>query len=175
MTELKKKVRTQELTESELLDYAKVIFNRYFGIEFTGTIRWTRQLRVAAGNCSNKGLIKLSEQYYERYGKTEILRTLRHELCHAYCFIRIGNHREDNSFFQSLLELVDADKTAKRMPMKRHKYICTTCGEHILKKTKSYEGHYCASCYKTRNTLSPIVYEGVYTVEVDGKLNKINE
>jgi SprT-like protein len=118
------------LTETILNQYAKKVFVEHFGKEFTGKVIWSKKMKNIAGNCRSDGRIALNFFYYERYGQEEILKVLRHELVHHYCFAEIGRHTHSDPLFVSFLNQVGGDQKGKPMPVTGYIYECPCCSRN---------------------------------------------
>lgn len=135
------------LSESELIEYANKVCLNHFGKEFDGKIVWSKRMKNIAGNCRSDGRIALNYHYYERYGKEEIFKVLRHELVHHHCFSVIGRHTHSTPMFVDYLEQIGGDQKAKPMSTTRYAYVCPRCSNKwFLRKKMKNRKLSCSSC-----------------------------
>ena len=136
------------LTEGQLNEMANVIYQDYFGEPYSGKVVWSKQMKRIAGNCRSDGRIALNFHYYERYGEEEILKVLRHELCHHFCFDKIGHHTHSTPLFVDSLEKVGGDQKGKPMPITGYIHECPGCKKRWTFRKKMDRKLSCETCGK---------------------------
>lgn len=137
------------LTESQLNKYAEEVFQEYFQEDFNGQVIWSKKMKRIAGNCRSDGRIALNYFYYERYGAEEILKVLRHELVHHYCFAKLGAHTHSTPLFVEYLEKMGGDQKGKPMPITAYQYECPCCKRQwTFRKRMENRKLSCQSCGK---------------------------
>lgn len=132
---------------SELIEYANMVCIETFGKQFDGEIVWSHRMKKIAGNCRSDGRIALNYQYYEKYGKEEILKVLRHELVHHHCFSEIGRHTHSDPLFVNYLNKLGGDQKGKPMPTTGYVYSCPCCSRQwTLRKKIRNKKISCSTC-----------------------------
>lgn len=126
------------ITEKELNLLAKELCQRYFQEEFNGIVQWSNRMTKITGNCRQDGRIGLNYNYYLYYGKEEIIQVLLHELCHYYCFQKVGWHDHSTPLFLEYLNKTGARMKGKPLPVLTYHYECSNCDNtwFFLKKLK---------------------------------------
>lgn len=118
-------------------------------------IKTTRRLSRAAGNCRKRGdgyLIKISTDFFEKFGWDDTKAVIRHEIGHVVAYERLPFHSERGVGFREILDELDAPQNSPGTP-KEPKYVlrCQDCMTLIKRFRKSevvknYELYNCGSC-----------------------------
>lgn len=126
------------LTTEELNQISNTLYREYFNEEFPGWVEWSSRMKNIAGNCRNDGRIALNKHYYNYHGREETLKVLKHELCHLYCFMKIGRHDHSTPLFLESLSRMGGSLQGKAMPVTLYTYKCTRCDKEwsFLKELK---------------------------------------
>ena len=85
------------------------------------------------------------------YGKEELIKVIKHELCHYHLHLQGKGYQHKDRSFKELLSAVGGSRFAP--PMKKSKqeiYQCTGCGDKIVRKRKFNESKYCCRRCRSR-------------------------
>lgn len=115
------------LTTERLNNIAKNLYENCFNEEFYGHVIWSSKMKRIAGNCNSNGRIALNKNYYINYGKIEIIKILKHELAHLYCFKQIGHHTHTHPLFISSLNKLGGTMKGKPILPVLYIYECPNC------------------------------------------------
>lgn len=150
------------LTTEKINSIAKNLYENCFGETFYGNVVWSSKMKKIAGNCRSDGRIALNKNYYINYGKIEILKILKHELAHLYCFQQIGKHtHSDTLFVESLAKLGGAKKGKPLLPV-LYIYECPNCKKKWFFSEKQKDEMCCKKCSKG-------TYDSKFLIQYVGK------
>jgi predicted SprT family Zn-dependent metalloprotease len=125
-------------------------------------VEWSARLKTTAGiACYRDCLIRLNPQL-QRFGETEIDRTLRHELAHLVAHDgagrrRIAAHGPEWRAACAQLGIPDENRChtlplqGRRRQAKKLCYVCKTCGEKVLRVRPFKHRSACLNCCRKHN------------------------
>lgn len=148
------------MTGPELQALVEATARDAFGRPFGGRAEWSRRMRVSAGAVQFRRLpaggvepvvMRLSWRYYCRYGRDELVQTIKHELCHWFLFADGIRHGHRSRPFLELLRRAGAHRYCRpmdrrRASRRRYRYRCPRCGREWVYRRKVDVA--CGACYR---------------------------
>ncbi|SCY46781.1 SprT-like protein [Paenibacillus polysaccharolyticus] len=144
------------MENKELQQWIEQISLEHFGVPFTHEAIFNRRLTTTGGRYMLKShRIEINPHQLEVYGKDEVEKIIKHELCHYHLHIRGRGYQHRDPEFKALLQKVGGsrfcqslpgDKGRKPLPY-RYKLVCKNCGMEYLRKRKIDPKRYrCGRC-----------------------------
>jgi SprT-like protein len=143
------------MNDQELQSWVEHISLNAFGRPFVHQARFNRRLRSTGGRYFTKSHdIEISPQQLEQYGKDEVEKIIKHELCHYHLHILRRGYKHRDADFKQLLQQVGGSRYChslegaelRRMPV-RYRLECVRCGMAYDRKRKVDVRKYaCGQC-----------------------------
>lgn len=142
------------MTDQELQDWVERISLHSFGKPFRHLATFNRRLRSTGGRYLLKNhYIEISWNQYETFGRDEIERIIKHELCHYHLHLEGKGYKHRDADFKQLLREVGGSRYCQSIPGERrvepHRYRlqCVSCRTEYLRKRKVNTRKYaCGVC-----------------------------
>ncbi|WP_329767558.1 SprT family protein [Bacillus nitratireducens] len=142
------------MDEQEIQWLVEEVSLQYFGMPFLHKAMFNSRLRTTGGRyLLNTHNIELNYRYYEMYGKEDLVRIVKHELCHYHLHITGKGYKHRDRDFRELLKKVGAPRFCKRMineekkETKVYTYECTRCSlQYVRRRQINTQRYVCGKC-----------------------------
>lgn len=144
------------MTNEQLQAWVEQISHDSFGLPFRHRASFNRRLRTTGGRYFMKSHdIEINPAQLEVYGKEEVERIIKHELCHYHLHLSGKGYKHRDPDFKRLLEQVGGSRYCQGLPGAakrrvlpyRYKLTCSKCGMEYLRKRKVDPARYrCGRC-----------------------------
>jgi SprT-like protein len=132
------------MDDRELQQWVEHISLASFGRPFAHRARFNGRLRSTGGRYFTKSHdIEISRIQLETFGKEEVEKIIKHELCHYHLHLLKMGYKHRDMDFKSLLKQVGGSRfcqtppqTAKQQPY-RYKLECVNCKTEYYRKRKT--------------------------------------
>lgn len=139
-------------TDAELLALVREVSLRDFGVAFHHSCRFNSRLRTVGGRyLLHSHNLEFNPRHVAAHGFTELVGTVRHELCHYHLHLQNRGYRHGDREFRELLARVGGVRYAK--PLDRPggdrflEYCCSACGTRYRRKRRIDVTRYvCGRC-----------------------------
>lgn len=141
------------MDDRALQSLVEQISQQYFSRPFLHQARFNGRLRTTGGRyllASHD--IEINPKQLEAYGEEEMIKIIKHELCHYHLHLLGKGYRHRDQDFKQLLAQVGGSRYCQQVypPKKqayRYKLICLECGMEYLRKKKMNTKRYrCGKC-----------------------------
>ena len=144
------------LTNQNLQELVETISIEFFDKKFRHQAYFNRRLKTTGGRYHLQSHdIDFNPKVYERYGKTELVNVIKHELCHYHLHLEGSGYQHKDADFKALLKQTGGSRYVRPLvehkPQSYHQYQCEKCQTLILRKRKINTDHFV--CGKCRGTL----------------------
>ncbi|WNR43862.1 SprT family protein [Paenibacillus roseipurpureus] len=142
------------MEDQELQQWIEQISMASFGRPFVHQARFNRRLRSTGGRYFMKSHdIEISWNQWETFGRDEIEKIIKHELCHYHLHIMKRGYKHRDHDFKTLLAQVGGSRYCQSLPKPRAKQAykyrleCVKCRTAYLRKRKMDVSKYaCGNC-----------------------------
>lgn len=142
------------LTDQQLQEWVEQISLQYFQRPFEHKAVFNRRLSRTGGRYFiHSHNIDISWKHYQMYGKEEIEKIIKHELCHYHLHLQQKGYKHGDEDFKQLLRKVGGSRYCKALPSKSSsrpfRYIlkCKSCqAEYYRKKRMDPKRYVCGKC-----------------------------
>ena len=131
------------MEDQELQQWIEQISMESFGRPFVHQARFNRRLRSTGGRYFMKSHdIEISWSQWETYGRDEIEKIIKHELCHYHLHILKRGYQHKDQDFKTLLAKVGGTRFCQSLPRPRAKQAfkyrleCVKCKTEYFRKRK---------------------------------------
>lgn len=142
----------EQMNDEQLQQWVEHISLESFGRPFRHKATFNGRLRTTGGRYFMQSHnIEISRKQYERFGREEIEKIIKHELCHYHLHIMGRGYRHRDADFKVLLRQVGGSRYCQAIPEQRlkrkplpyrYRLICKGCGKEYMRKrrvdTKKY-------------------------------------
>ena len=149
------------MDDSELQQWVEQISLQYFRRPFLHRAVFNRRLRTTGGRYfPSTHHIEISWLQYVTYGKEEVEKIIKHELCHYHLHLMHKGYRHRDADFKHLLHQVGGSRYCRpvqgfeRKERRRFLLRCMGCGQEYRRKRKMDPNKYV--CGKCRGSLQLI-------------------
>jgi SprT-like protein len=117
------------MTNNELQQLVQTLSLQYFNRPFTHLASWNARLKTTGGRYKlSTHNLDFNPRIYERYGKLELEKVIKHELCHYHLHLLNMGYKHQDRDFKLLLKQVGGSRYAPALDeRKKHQYRCTNC------------------------------------------------
>lgn len=150
----------KKLTDQQLQQWVEQISLQYFQREFRHKAVFNRRLRATGGRYFTQTHdIDISWKHYETYGKEEVEKIIKHELCHYHLHLMNKGYRHRDADFKKLLRQVGGARYCKPLPQRsssksnyqpepyRYRLECLECTAKYYRKRRMDPARYvCGIC-----------------------------
>ncbi|GAA3317499.1 hypothetical protein GCM10020331_016450 [Ectobacillus funiculus] len=99
------------MKEEELQHLVEKVSLQYFKLPFCHKALFNKRLRTTGGRyLLQSHHIELSYNYYEAFGKEELIEVIKHELCHYHLHLAGKGYKHRDADFRRLLAEVGAPR-----------------------------------------------------------------
>lgn len=144
------------MNDAELQSWIEQISLESFGVPFRHQARFNARLRTTGGRYFMKSHdIEINPAQLESFGRDEVERIIKHELCHYHLHLARRGYRHRDPEFKALLAKVGGSRYCQSIPGRttrrtlpyRYKLVCTGCGMAYPRKRKADPQKYrCGKC-----------------------------
>lgn len=143
------------MTDEELQSLVEHISEKYFGKPFKHKATFNNRLRTTGGRYSLvTHNIDINPKQLQYFGKEELIKIVKHELCHYHLHLENKGYMHKDKDFKELLKKVGGTRYCKTIPnMKRKKssklylYRCKNCSTTFKRKRRFDVTKYvCGNC-----------------------------
>jgi len=142
----------------ELQKWVEHISLTSFGRPFGHHARFNRRLRSTGGRYFTKSHdIEISWVQWESFGREEVEKIIKHELCHYHLHLLKRGYRHRDQDFKTLLQQVGGSRFCLSLPAAskpqpyRYRLVCVDCKTEYYRKRKLDVRKY--ACGKCRGKL----------------------
>jgi SprT-like protein len=142
------------MNDRELQHWVEQISQTSFGRPFLHQARFNRRLRSTGGRYFTKSHdIEISTIQLETFGKEEVEKIIKHELCHYHLHLLKRGYQHRDQDFKLLLKQVggsrfcqSSSRTPKKQPY-RYRLECVSCkAEYYRKRQVDVRKFACGKC-----------------------------
>lgn len=141
------------MNDEQLQKMVEDISLTWFFRPFRHRARFNHRLRTSGGRyLLHSHDIECNPKHLEMYGEEELIRIIKHELCHYHLHLEGRGYRHRDRDFQQLLERVGGSRFCRPVdkPQKRpfkYQLVCTNCEMVYRRKKWMDPGKYrCGKC-----------------------------
>ncbi|WP_379971352.1 SprT family protein [Ectobacillus sp. sgz5001026] len=143
------------MQDFELQQLVESISLQYFFKVFGHRALFNKRLRTTGGRYLLRNHnIELNWNYYQTFGKEELIEVIKHELCHYHLHLEGKGYRHRDADFRNLLQQVNAPRYCKSIPSVHRKtvstvyeYKCMRCGcRYVRKRRMNLTRYVCGKC-----------------------------
>lgn len=151
----------QVLTDNQLQVLVEEISLSFFGKRFQHRAYFNRRLKTTGGRYHlGTHNIDFNPKVFERYGETELINVIKHELCHYHLHLEGKGYQHKDAEFKSLLKQTGGSRYVRPLveqkPQSYHQYQCKKCQTLILRKRRINTQRYvCGKCRGKLVELNP--------------------
>ncbi|AZK48331.1 SprT family protein [Paenibacillus lentus] len=154
------------MNDEQLQSWVEEISLHSFGLPFRHKARFNRRLKSTGGRYfMNSHHIEINPAQLTAFGKEEVEKIIKHELCHYHLHIAGKGYRHRDPDFKALLKQVGGSRYCQSLPGRqgrrplpfRYMLKCTSCGMEYLRKRRVDLKRY--RCGKCAGTLQLFSYE----------------
>lgn len=146
------------MNEKQLQEWVEQVSLECFRQPFRHRASFNGRLRTTGGRYFTKTHnIEISQKHLEVFGRGEMEKIIKHELCHYHLHLARGGYRHRDADFKALLKLVGGARycqplpEVKRREPYRYRLTCVNCKMEYLRKRKVDTKRY--ACGKCRGRL----------------------
>jgi SprT-like protein len=143
LTSVSKKNQSAETTMSDkqLQHLVEDISERFFHKKFRHRAFFNRRLRTTGGRYHlHSHDLDFNPKVFELYGQEELVKVIKHELCHYHLHLAKKGYQHKDADFKQLLKATGGSRYVRplveQQPQSYHQYQCEKCRTLILRKRK---------------------------------------
>lgn len=150
------------MTNEQLQAWVEEISLRFFGRPFKHRATFNRRLSSTGGRYFlNTHHIDIAWKQFEYYGKEEVEKIIKHELCHYHLHLMNRGYRHRDPEFKTLLKQVGGRRYCQALPVtyrrkEPYRYLihCTACQAMYRRKRRMDTRKYvCGKCQGKLNIM----------------------
>jgi SprT-like protein len=143
------------MTDAQLHEWVKQISLSSFNLPFQHQASFNHRLRSTGGRYfTHTHNIEISWRQFEKHGKEEIEKIIKHELCHYHLHLLNKGYKHRDADFRTLLKQVGGSRFCKpvsdpkkRVQPFRFKLECSACRQEYFRKRKvNIKKYACGRC-----------------------------
>ncbi|WP_086313462.1 SprT-like protein [Enterococcus sp. 7F3_DIV0205] len=140
-------------TDDQLQKLVEEISLSFFEKKFKHKAFFNRRLKTTGGRYHlNSHDIDFNPKVVELYGEDELIKVIKHELCHYHLHIEGKGYKHKDSDFKTLLKQTGGSRyvrpLVKQKPQSYHQYQCEKCQTLILRKRRiNTQKFVCGKCH----------------------------
>lgn len=141
----------QQLSAKELQQLVEEISLSYFQWPFVHQATFNRRLRTTGGRYHLQSHnIDINPKVIEKYGETELIGVIKHELCHYHLHLAGKGYQHKDQAFKELLKKTGGSRFVQPLEeeqKKKYCYQCTNCQQCYYRKRQiDLEKYVCGNC-----------------------------
>ena len=142
------------MKDMELQELTELISKDFFGIPFKHTAFFNKRLKTTGGRYSlQTHNIDINPKHLEYFGEEELVKIIKHELCHYHLHLAGKGYMHKDNDFKILLKQVGGSRHCQSIPGMRkqttkiHLYRCEKCKTEFKRKRQfNTEKYVCGRC-----------------------------
>lgn len=137
------------MTNQELQALVEKISRESFQQPFCHQASFNSRLKTTGGRYHlTSHDLDFNQLVYEKYGEPELIKVIKHELCHYHLHIKGRGYQHKDREFKQLLKLVGGSRFTPPLSTSLYQvYRCQTCQQEIKRRRKINTARYvCGSC-----------------------------
>ncbi|UTR08730.1 SprT family protein [Evansella sp. LMS18] len=142
------------MNDQELQELTETVSQESFGMPFRHKASFNSRLRTTGGRYSlSTHNIDINPKHLEYFGEEELIKIVKHELCHYHLHLAGRGYQHKDRDFKLLLKKVGGSRFCQTIPeMKKkstkvHIYECTKCSAQFQRKRQFDTNKYvCGRC-----------------------------
>jgi SprT-like protein len=142
------------MENEELQEWVRRISEEWFKKTFSHRARFNHRLRSTGGRYLLRSHdIEINPHQLNRFGKEEVERIIKHELCHYHLHIEGKGYRHRDADFKALLEEVGGSRfcqlaVERKLEAFKYKVTCSKCKHSFKRRRKiNIKRYVCAGCH----------------------------
>lgn len=150
-----------KLTDDQLQSLVEKISLVFFEKKFRHKAFFNRRLKTTGGRYHlNSHDIDFNPKVFELYGEDELIKVIKHELCHYHLHLENKGYQHKDAEFKSLLKQTGGSRYVRPLveqkPQSYHQYQCKKCQTLILRKRRiNTQRFVCGKCRGKLVELNP--------------------
>jgi SprT-like protein len=130
-----------EMTDTELQQLVEEVSMSSFKVPFRHTAKWNGRLRTTGGRyILQTHNLDFNKKVYEKLGEEELVKVIKHELCHYHLHLTGHGYQHRDRDFKILLKQVGGTRFVPQLEKpdlsKYHVYQCVDCHTKIIRKRR---------------------------------------
>jgi SprT-like protein len=154
LTSVSKQNQSAETTisDEQLQLLVEEISNRFFHKKFQHQAFFNRRLKTTGGRYHLRSHnLDFNPKVFELYGQEELVKVIKHELCHYHLHLAKKGYQHKDADFKQLLKATGGSRYVRPLveqkPQSYHQYQCEKCRTLILRKRKVNTAKFvCGKC-----------------------------
>lgn len=156
-------MKHQVISEKELQSLVETISLNFFKKKFTHRAYFNSRLRTTGGRYHlSSHNIDFNPRVMERYGQEELIKVIKHELCHYHLHLEGKGYQHKDQDFKQLLNETGGSRYVQSLTDEKkqtyRQYQCVNCQTVLLRKrrvdTKKYV---CGKCHGKLKEIEKLV------------------
>ncbi len=138
------------MTKEELQQLVEKVSLEFFQQPFVHQASFNRRLKSTGGRYHlNDHNLDFNPLLFERYGIDELVKVIKHELCHYHLHLAGRGYQHKDREFKELLQQTGGSRYAPRLAASTiQHYRCQNCGKKIQRRRKiDTERYVCGNCH----------------------------
>lgn len=138
------------MTKEELQYLVEKVSLESFQQPFLHQASFNRRLKSTGGRYHlNSHNLDFNPLVYERYGKDELVKVIKHELCHYHLHLAGQGYQHKDKDFKQLLKQTGGSRFAPPLAAAAiQQYRCQDCGKSVQRRRKIDTKRYvCGNCH----------------------------
>lgn len=141
------------MDQKELQELVSFISLKFFDKPFLHQATFNRRLKTTGGRYHlNSHHLDFNPKVVEIYGKEELIKVIKHELCHYHLHLEGRGYQHKDVDFKQLLKKTGGSRyvqpLVERKTQSYHQYKCENCGTFVLRKRRINTSRYvCGKCH----------------------------
>lgn len=147
------------MTNQELQALVEKISQESFRRPFCHKASFNCRLKTTGGRYHLKSHdLDFNPVLFEKYGEVELIKVIKHELCHYHLHLAGRGYQHKDLEFKQLLKATGGTRFApKLVTEKYHVYSCEKCDQEVKRRRKLDTKRYvCGNCHGKLNFLKTI-------------------
>lgn len=147
------------MTNQELQALVEKISQESFRRPFCHRASFNRRLKTTGGRYHLKSHdLDFNPVLFEKYGEVELIKVIKHELCHYHLHLAGRGYQHKDLEFKQLLKATGGTRFAPKLVIEKyHVYSCEKCDQEVKRRRKLDTKRYvCGNCHGKLNFLKTI-------------------
>lgn len=138
-----------KMTDQELQILVEKISQESFRLPFCHKASFNRRLKTTGGRYHlNSHNLDFNQLVFEKYGETELIKVIKHELCHYHLHLANRGYQHKDLEFKQLLKRTGGTRFAPPLAATVYQvYQCQKCQQEIKRRRRINTKRYvCGNC-----------------------------
>lgn len=130
------------MNDRSLQQLVEAISTESFGRPFRHRATFNHRLRTTGGRyLLESHNVELNPRVWELYGEQELIKVIKHELCHYHLHLENKGYRHQDAHFKELLAQTGGSRYVPNLLREHEKarllmYRCQDCGQEYVRRKK---------------------------------------